>query len=154
MRNKPIKQTKVVYNYNRLEDLINEKYNIYINDFAGKYHLPSNKKAPNWFLEWTKKAYGIKDIDELGQIQIDDRAKYGHWLEEYRDNYEKDEPPYQNFWHFIHDDVHGGEISNGCIHEINFVELKDIAKEDWQHKIIDMFIMECGRETVSMEFSW
>jgi hypothetical protein len=153
MRNKPIKQTKVVYNYNRLEDLINEKYNIYINDFAGKYHLPGNKKAPHWFLEWTKKAYGIKDIDELGQIQIDDRAKYGHWLEEYRDNYEKDEPPYQNFWHFILDGVFG-EIANGSIEDVNFVDLKIAVKEPWQLKILDMFIAEFGDKTITIEFSW
>jgi hypothetical protein len=144
---------KEVFNYNEMADHINKKFNVYIDDFAGRYHLPGNKKAPCWFLEWTKKTYGVKDMDDLGKIQKNDITKYYHWFDEYRYNYEKDEPPYQNFWHFILDAL-GGEISNGHNQEINFVDLKDIATEDWQHKVLDMFIEEFGSKPVHVEFSW
>ena len=154
MSKKPTAKTKQVYNYSEMVDHINEKFNVYIDDFAGRYHLTGNKPAPCRFLEWTKNTYGVKDMDDLGKIQENDRTKYGHWFEEYRDNYEKNEPPYQNFWHFILDDVCGGEIPNGITQEINFVELKEFATEDWQHKILDMFIAEFGDKTLNIEFSW
>lgn len=153
MSKKPTSKTRDIFNYNEMEAYINEKFNVYIADFAGKYHLPGNKKAPCWFLEWTKEKYGVKDMDDLGQIQINDRNKYREWFEEYRDNHEKNEPPYQNFWHFILDDV-VGEISNGSIEDVSFVDFKDVVKEPWQGKILDMFIQEFGDKTISVEFSW
>jgi hypothetical protein len=154
MRNKPVAHTKQVFDYNEMADHINKKFNVYIDDFAGKFHLPDNQIAPDWFLEWTKEKYGVKDINDLSNIQIKDKYKYGAWFDEYRDSRKKHEPPYQNFWHFILDDVHGGEISNGSIKTICFVELKEIATEDWQQKILDMFIAEFGDKPISVEFSW
>lgn len=145
---------KEIYNYNDMEDYINEKFHVYINDFAGKHHLPGNVKAPDWFLEWTMKEHGVKDMDDLGQIQKNNISRYSKMFTDYHDNHQKNEPPYQNFWHFILDDVFG-EINNGEIKGVDFVDIKGRnAKEDWQRKILDMFIAEFGSKPVQVEFSW
>jgi hypothetical protein len=144
---------KKVFNYHDMVNHINQKYNVYIDDFAGKFMLPDNKRAPHWFVEWTKTTHNVKDIEELSNIQINDNKKYALWLQDYQNNYEQNEPPYQNFWHFILDDV-VGEIHNGTIHNINFSELKTYTNLDWQLKIIDMFITEFGNKTISIEFNW
>jgi hypothetical protein len=145
---------KEIYNYNDMEKHINEKFHVYINDFAGRYHLPGDAKAPDWFLEWTMKEHGVKDMEDLSQIQKNDMPRYSKMFADYRDNHEKNEPPYQNFWHFILDDVFG-EIDNGENMGVDFVEIKEsFATEDWQRKILDMFIEEFGSKLVHVEFSW
>ncbi len=142
---------KEVYEYCEMEKYINEKYNVYIDDFAGKFHLPGNKKAPDWFFEWTKKNHGIKTKKELGQLQIDNNKLYKSLHDEYMNNHQKNEPPYQNFWHFMGDTF---EINNNSSLSINFSDLKELADEDWQKQIIDMFIAEVGDKTINVEFNW
>lgn len=117
--------------------------------------MPSSKvKAPDWFLEWTIKEHGVKDMEDLCQIQKNDMPRYSKMFTDYRDNHQKNEPPYQNFWHFILEDVFG-EINNGQIESVDFVDIKGWkAKEDWQRKILDMFIEEFGSKPVNVEFSW
>ena len=144
MTKKPTPKTKKVYDYEEMKKHIEETFNVYIDDYAGKYHLPGNKKAPDWVLEWCIKYHGIKDMDDLCNIQKEDKTRYSKLFNEYRDNHQKNEPPYQNFWHFILDDV-CGEINSGETKSLSFKYLKDNdAKEQWQKDILDMFIKEFG----------
>ena len=154
MIKEPKATTKKIFNYLEMVDYINEKFNVNIDDFAGLYNLPDNKKAPDWFLEWTKKNHGVKDMDELCIMQKNDNQRYVKLHTEYNKNHEQNEPPYQNFWHFVLDNVFGGEIPNGSIEDVNFDDFKVHATEDWQRKILDMFIQEFGQDTITVEFSW
>ena len=149
---KPTPKTRHIFLYNEMVDHINQKFGVYIDDFSGLHRVSRDTKAPDWFLEWTKNNHGIKDLDDLCNLQKNDNLKYRNLYKEY--DQIKNEPPYQNFWHFILDDVFFGDLPNGSIHDINFVELIDDATEDWQRKILDMFIEEFGHETIEVEFSW
>jgi hypothetical protein len=152
---KPTPVTHHAYKYIEMEKHINEKFNVYIDDFAGCYQLPGGVKAPSRFLEWTKQTDGVKDMEDLCRIQKEENSRYVKLHFAYESERHKYEPPYQNFWHFILDDVFFGDIPNGCIKSMNFNDIKsEYAKEDWQIKILDMFIEEFGTETLTVKFNW
>ncbi len=81
------------------------------------------------------------------------------WYESVRVAYEnapdgeKLENPYYDFWHFMLDDYFG-EISNGCMRTVNYVEAKERAKHQWQKDVCDFFIKEYGEKDIEVEISW
>lgn len=73
------------------------------------------------------------------------------------------EIPYWDFWHFMleeyfHDDptdfVLNLAVTNDCIRYVNWKEVREVAKEEWQQELADLFVKEFGDKTYKVEISW
>ncbi len=153
---KPVRRETSYYVYDEMVAYVNAKYGVYIDDFSGVHRLPDGSRAQDWFVKWAGEVHGMT-LEDLNTMQRTDNSRYATLLlREYESVRCSYEPPYQNFWHFLLDDAGAfGDGANESVHEVEFVYLRDnVATEDWQRKILNMFIAEFGTEPVPVLISW
>lgn len=166
------KKTKKDYQYHHMIDYIEAKYNIdtgcYANSkFKVKCMFSWNTKHQ---FKWENKNFPLMEefrknpapgwgVSEEGRKFLD--SKEGRdFSDKMRKAYEDapdgkcKEIPYWNFWHFMIEEYWHGDISNDCIKYINWKDVRDVAKEEWQKELTDLFVKEFGDKTYKVEISW
>ena len=94
------------------------------------------------------------DYDDMVNI-IEDKYKFK--VRDYHDfkfpNLNKIDRPFMDFWHFMIDEYFT-DIRNGSLCHLNWQEVHDIAKEEWQQEIITYFIKEFGTQNFMVHIYW
>jgi len=128
---KPRKQIKTAWDYHEIVNYVQQKHNVDLRDFAGKFH------GIHSFDAWCdSKGYG--KIDPEGKT----RGSSQVWCAEHKVDIERGhwyEPPYQDFWHWLLDVC---EIRNGCYFYLPisyFKVKKPLENQKWIVKILKMF---------------
>lgn len=165
---------KSYYCYAEMEDFIEVKYGIELRDYhdykfsdllRGKSMFEYNHKLQT---KWEEKHFPI--INEYRKNPLPDyslnqkgmdfyNTMEGHQLfEKMHTEYEKapdgkcKEIPYMDFWHFMLD--YFGDVHNDSLHTVNWKDVYDCAKTDWQKEIAQLFVKEFGDKDYEVWISW
>jgi hypothetical protein len=165
----PIKKTTKTetieyYDFFEMRDLINEKYAIDQDDYAG-CHSYSKTKTDEYNLGYNGTFYKRGTIfgeyiaymefkgydlntwkDSQGNCWLNSIELSSERSQAIKDGIWSMAPdvPYWNFWHFMLD--YWIDFEKGVPLQLNWVDVKEEATEDWQREIADMYIMEFGEE--------
>ncbi len=154
---KKIKQIKEYYDYHEIVELIQNKYNVNIHDVKGwsavmHYQCKRAEKAMN-------KKFGNTHKKRCAEWKNDDprwkEISTHTILREGELHFET--VGYCNYWHFL---LECFEVHNGCIVNINWEDIRDIALEDdggepgWRTQITDLFIQEIGSDDNDYLIEW
>lgn len=128
------KPRKAVYDYDEVIRFIESKYKIKVRDFAD---------SSSHFNKWANKK-GYKGKDPAGK----DRGSSQIWYAEYKKDPEGYAvcPPYQDFWHWILDQV---EVERGADIDLDVAEWlddEDVEKPEFVKTILQYLKSEFGDE--------
>ena len=141
--NKPKLKTKSYLDWSECSKYLEEKYKFQMRDFAGLW---------KWTGQKTEQIY-----EEMGYPKGSDKNKLPVQIQAkcniiYRKKFEKDEPPYQDFWHYICDTQ---TPNNGDTIYFSNQGLEGIL--DWQKTILEYILTEFGQgeeRECEFEVSW
>lgn len=161
------------YQYAHFVDLIETKYDLNLRDYGASKHKVRSSSGWNvdHEMKWEDKHFPIPDEYlkppfpkgyRVNQAGIDwFRTREGKEFEEKRNKAYRAAPdgkckeiPYWDFWHFMLDKYFHGDISNDCIRHVNWQEVREEAREEWQQEIADLFVKEFGDKDYRVEISW
>lgn len=148
-----IRSAEPVYDWFDLEQAIQAKHNVNLDDYATKgtdieSSISFNIKHRS---QWEDLYYSHdpeKDREPIGRVAFEKMNKA----------YELDpegkakEIPYWSWWHFVTDKY--DNISNGSAIHVNFIYLEETATEDWQREICQLFMDEVDEDSILCMFSW
>lgn len=171
-------KSKSYYDYFEMVGLVESKYGFKIrsyHDYKFKSEIASsgcssasgynNKHWMSWgeFRHPILKEYREAPLPGFGMnkagMDFYNSADGKRWFTQLRADYhnaedgECKELPYWDFWHFLSDDCLD-ELYNGDIIEINWSDIKTMAKFPWHHEIVDCFIAEYGDKEYSVQLEW
>ena len=148
---------------------IEAKYNIQTRDCAAhKLGIKSSSEHNvKHQIKWEAKHYPLPpeytenplkgySVNKKG-IEFFDSPEGRKRSEEMREHYEKDpegkakEIPYQDWWHLFCECY---QFSNDTSITINFQDILDNCKEDWEKEITQLFINEFGKKDIHVFISW
>lgn len=149
MTSKLKKHTVEYVDYHEMVEAVEKKYGIQIRDFAGKYKWQHEKR-----LEIMAK-YG-QDWDVWGKIKPADmvgleKECHNEYVIAMSDK-NPDNPPYQDFWHFMLD--YWPEFNKGKPEYLCWPEVKEYADHEWQKECAQLFINEFGEEEYTVIVDW
>jgi hypothetical protein len=145
---KPELRTREFYDYLEIRDYIQEKYNIDERDYKRKF-IAEEERIKRW------KEYLIL---EFGKTYEELLKELGHINDLWATTYNCKEPeiniPYCDYWHFLLSKIFYDDIENGCYRIINWSEVLEVCKEDWQREITNLYIKEFGKEDMEIYIWW
>lgn len=159
------------YDYHEMEHFVEAKYGFKTRDYHNFKFKVKNSFAFNADHQhkWEEEHFPILkkyQKDPLPNLRFNSEgkkffdSKEGNELwNKIREEYRKDpegeakEIPYMDFWHFMLDNYFG-DISNGCIRTVNWKDVRDCVKEDWQGEIVDCFVKEFGDKDYKVIIQW
>jgi len=167
--NHPLDHHKELYNLQEMQYFIEIKYNIRLRDYAStKFNIDSSSTHynTNHRRNWENNHFPIIASFRLNPIPSSgfneegiafyytNKPFFENVHKQYRNapDGECKEIPYWDFWHFLCDYLN--PFSNDCVKLINWTDVKELAKTDWQHEICDLFITEFGDQHYYVEISW
>jgi len=140
---KPTPKTQRALVYSEIIDYIEKKYKIKTRDYAGTF-------ASNHFEKWCEK-YGYKYVPAFGDTLKEHTRLYA----KYRVAKDGDcmAPPYQDFWHFVIDNVDG--VSNDTYIDLPIqMWLDDEGVPSWVKEILRYINKEFPGDTLHVWSSW
>jgi len=145
---KPSKIVKESQDYNACRDYIENKYKCDIRDFGGFYKHPKKNDALLKKL-CVKHGHPYELIRNGFSPSHPDSDKLMISVRNVFDEYEKLQPPYQDFWHWI---VENNSINNGGYFQLSNYDF-ETCEEDFQKTILEYFLSEFGEgENRRVEF--
>lgn len=150
-----LKKTTITYvNYDDMVDHVEDKYNIDTRDYSGYFAAGQQELAA--YHVWLKETHNTTE-QEL-------RARLGNSHELYATTYAVPEhvkvprPEYQDFWHWMLDDVLYGDPQRGKPQPLNWQDILTEAEEnsapEWVQEILRLFVAEFGDQEYMVVIDW
>lgn len=135
----------VYYDYFEMVDYVEKKYRVDTRDFAGRF------KHGHISMLMASAAYDDETWYYTKPAEFTDTQKAAH------DCYVelmKAEPPYQDYWHEICDDIQRGAATYWNFAD-QYEGMKDRYGEDsWQAQVSKLFVNEFGDDDYTVLFDW
>lgn len=150
-----LKKTTITYvDYNDMVDHVEEKYKIDTRDYAG--WSAAGQQELEAYDVW------LKEVHNTNQQEL--RERLGHSHELYATTYalpvhlKVPRPEYQDFWHWMLDEVFYGDPQRGKPQALNWHQVLTDAEEDdapeWVKEILRLFVAEFGDEEYTVVIDW
>lgn len=150
-----LKKTTVSYvDYDDMVDHVEAKYNIDTRDYAG--HFAAGRQELEAWRTW------LKDTHNTTEQELMERLGRSHEL--YATTYAVPEhvkvprPEYQDFWHWMLDDVFYGDPQRGVPQSLNWQDILTEAEEssasEWVQEILRLFVAEFGDKEYTVVIDW
>jgi hypothetical protein len=162
-----ISKAKVKKNLIQAIDYIEHKYGIETRDYAAKDCESSIKLNCDREEAWKEKFLPIPKkyiTNPLPNCRFNELGMEWYNTPEGRDFFKKRdqaykeasdgevlEIPYQDWWHHFCDCY---SFFNDSSIDINWQNVYDMCKEDWQREITQLFINEFGKRDITVKISW
>ena len=150
-----LKKTTITYvDYHDMVDHVEEKYKIDVRDYAGT-SAAGQQELEAWRM-WLKETHNTTEQELIERL--------GRSNELYATTYAVPEhlkvprPEYQDFWHWMLDDVFYGDPQRGKPQPLNWHELLEEAEDnsapEWVQEILRLFVTEFGDEEYNVVIDW
>lgn len=134
--------------YLDMRDHIEEKYKIDERDYKKAHEF-------NYLEAYQRHGVDLETANMLFRTRRDqmtpEHAAISVKVSEEADKY-REEHPYCDFWHFMLD--YWPEFSKGKPMNLNWRDVYNYAKEDWQKEIAQLYINEFGEKDYTVVVDW
>lgn len=150
-----LKKTTITYvDYNDMVDHVEAKYKINVRDYAG-WSEAGQQELEAWRM-WLQETHNTTEQELIERL--------GHSNELYATTYAVPEhlkvprPEYQDFWHWMLDDVFYGDPQRGVPQPLNWHEVLTEAESntapEWVQEILRLFVAEFGDQEYTVVVDW